>query len=119
MKNFLSVSGPGSSVFATGIQNTSYHSFRSEATLRWLEKTREKVINIFIPTTPNPTSGLLILVPEKDVTYLDMTIEEGLKLVISGGAVIPERRTKAPTEILEKEHLAKDSEHEADKHVHI
>ena len=83
------------------------------------EKTREKVINIFIPTTPNPTSGLLILVPEKDVTYLDMTIEEGLKLVISGGAVIPERRTKAPTEILEKEHLAKDSEHEADKHVHI
>jgi uncharacterized membrane protein len=83
------------------------------------EKTKEKVINIFIPTTPNPTSGLLILVPEKDVTYLDMTIEEGLKLVISGGAVVPEKRTKTPTEILEKKTSKSNSEQNTDNHIHI
>ncbi|SJZ96223.1 DUF502 domain-containing protein [Selenihalanaerobacter shriftii] len=53
--------------------------------------TDEEVINIFIPTTPNPTSGMLILVPKEDVTYLDMTVEEGLKLIISGGTVVPEK----------------------------
>jgi uncharacterized membrane protein len=49
------------------------------------EKTKERVINVFIPTSPNPTSGMLILVPESSVIPLDMTAEEGLKLIISGG----------------------------------
>lgn len=48
-------------------------------------KTQEKMINVFIPTSPNPTSGMLLMVPEKDVIKLDMTVDEGLKLVISGG----------------------------------
>lgn len=52
-------------------------------------RTKAKVINIFVPTTPNPTTGFLIMVPEDEVIILDMTIEEGLKLVISGGAVVP------------------------------
>ncbi|MEW6534136.1 MAG: DUF502 domain-containing protein [Candidatus Auribacterota bacterium] len=52
-------------------------------------KTEKKVINVFVPTTPNPTSGTLIMIPEEDVTPLDMSIEDGLKLVISGGAVNP------------------------------
>ena len=50
-------------------------------------KTPRQVVNIFIPTTPNPTSGMLILVPEEEVIYLDMSIEEGLKFIISGGTV--------------------------------
>ncbi len=54
-----------------------------------LYKTNKKVINVFMPTTPNPTSGVLIMIPEEDVIHLDMTIEEGLKLIISGGAVTP------------------------------
>ncbi len=54
------------------------------------DKTNEKMINVFLPTTPNPTSGFLLLVPEKDVTYLDMTVEEALKLIISAGIVVPE-----------------------------
>jgi uncharacterized membrane protein len=51
--------------------------------------TSGQVINIFIPTTPNPTSGMLILAPKEEITYLDMTVEEGLKLIISGGTVVP------------------------------
>jgi uncharacterized membrane protein len=48
------------------------------------------LLNIFIPTTPNPTSGFLLMLPEKDVVLLDMTVGEAMKLIISGGAVIPE-----------------------------
>ena len=45
--------------------------------------------NIFLPTTPNPTSGFLLFVPRKDLISLHMTVEEGIKLVISGGLVTP------------------------------
>tara|TARA_Y100000590_G_scaffold443785_1_gene573654 strand:- start:954 stop:1598 length:645 start_codon:yes stop_codon:yes gene_type:complete len=50
----------------------------------------ETLLNIFLPTTPNPTSGFLLFVPKKDVTLLKMTVEEGIKLVISAGLVTPE-----------------------------
>jgi uncharacterized membrane protein len=53
------------------------------------EKTKETVINVFVPTTPNPTSGFLILVPREQLINLDMTVAEGMKLVISGGTVVP------------------------------
>jgi uncharacterized membrane protein len=47
------------------------------------------LISVFVPTTPNPTSGFLLFVPEQDVVRLKMSIEDGLKLVISGGLVTP------------------------------
>lgn len=53
-------------------------------------KTAAKLMNVFVPTTPNPTSGMLILVPEGEIVYLDMTVEEGLKLIVSAGVVVPE-----------------------------
>ena len=53
------------------------------------EKIRETVINVFVPTTPNPTSGFLLLVPREQLIELDMTVAEGLKMVISGGTVVP------------------------------
>lgn len=56
------------------------------------EKTVGKVLNVFVPTTPNPTSGLLILVPENDTIPIDMSVPEALKLLISGGAVTPEKQ---------------------------
>lgn len=46
---------------------------------------------VFLPTTPNPTSGFLLMVPRDDVTVLDMTVEEGAKLIISAGLVQPDR----------------------------
>lgn len=58
------------------------------------EKTYDDTVNIFVPTTPNPTSGFLLFVPEKDVMHLDMTVEEGIKLVVSAGIVTPEKLQK-------------------------
>jgi uncharacterized membrane protein len=49
----------------------------------------EELVNVFLPTTPNPTSGFLLFVPKKDLVHLDMTIEQGIKMVISGGIVSP------------------------------
>ncbi len=51
--------------------------------------TEEECINIFLPTTPNPTSGFLLFVPKKDLIPLSMTVEEAIKMVISGGIVTP------------------------------
>ncbi len=52
--------------------------------------TEEECINIFLPTTPNPTSGFLLFVPKKELTPLSMSVEEALKMVISGGIVTPD-----------------------------
>ena len=49
----------------------------------------DELVKVFLPTTPNPTSGFLLFVPRKDLVHLDMTVEEGIKLVISGGIVGP------------------------------
>lgn len=54
--------------------------------------TTGKTINVFVPTTPNPTSGYLLFVPQKELHYLNMTVEEGIKLVISGGIIAPPDR---------------------------
>lgn len=54
------------------------------------EKIGENFLNVFIPTTPNPTSGFLILFPEDEVKILDMAVADGMKFIISGGAVVPE-----------------------------
>lgn len=54
------------------------------------KKTGEKVVCVFIPTTPNPTSGFMVIVPESKVTKLDMSVAEGIKYIISLGAVAPE-----------------------------
>lgn len=59
---------------------------------------RRGLVSVFLPTTPNPTSGFLLFVPEEDVTYLDMSVEEAAKLVISAGLVIPNDRSAAPPE---------------------
>lgn len=55
-----------------------------------LERTTGKTISVFLPTTPNPTSGFLLFVPLSEIRILSMTVEEGAKLVISAGLVTPE-----------------------------
>jgi uncharacterized membrane protein len=55
-------------------------------------RTGEEVVCVFVPTTPNPTSGVMILVPRKDVIVLDMEIEEAVKMVVSLGVVVPKWR---------------------------
>ena len=51
-------------------------------------------INVFLPTTPNPTSGFLLFVPKEDVVFLDMPVEDAVKMVISAGIVTPENSGK-------------------------
>jgi len=53
------------------------------------EKTNKKLINVFIPTTPNPTSGFLLMFPEDEVIYLDLTFEEASKFIVSAGTSNP------------------------------
>ena len=52
-------------------------------------KTGEEVVNVYVPTTPNPTSGFFLMIPKKDVIELDMSVDEGLKMIISMGVVVP------------------------------
>ena len=49
------------------------------------KKINEQLVNVFIPTTPNPTSGFLLMVPKKDLIYLDMTFEEASRFIVSAG----------------------------------
>ncbi|MDA7757102.1 DUF502 domain-containing protein [Opitutales bacterium] len=51
-----------------------------------------KLINVFVPTTPNPTSGFLLLVPVEDVLPIDVSVGDGMKMLISGGAVTPPKK---------------------------
>jgi uncharacterized membrane protein len=57
-------------------------------------RTEKEVVGVFVPTTPNPTSGFIILVPKEDVIELDMTVDEALRMVISLGVVVPEWRRR-------------------------
>jgi uncharacterized membrane protein len=80
------------------------------------EQTDDTVINVFVPATPNPTTGFLLFVPERDVHVLDMTVEDGIKLVISGGLVSPANGLEPPktqtitAEMQEAERRARDDE---------
>ncbi|MEM0949487.1 MAG: DUF502 domain-containing protein [Pseudomonadota bacterium] len=60
----------------------------------------DQKISVFLPTTPNPTSGFLLFVPRSDVIELDMTVEDAAKLIISAGLVYP--NTKSPEKALEE-----------------
>ena len=52
-------------------------------------KTKKKLINVFVPTTPNPTSGFLLMFPKDEVIYLDMSFEEASKFIVSAGTSNP------------------------------
>ena len=74
----------------------------AEAAAECKAKSKRDLISIFVPTTPNPTSGFLLFVPREDVLFLEMTVVEGMRLVISGGAVSPhydpEKKAATPGE---------------------
>jgi uncharacterized membrane protein len=62
---------------------------------RELEKKQDaQLVNVFVPTTPNPTSGFYLLVPTTEISPLDMTMEEALKLITSGGLITPDDRSR-------------------------
>ena len=53
------------------------------------EKTKKKLVNVFVPTTPNPTSGFLLMFPKEEVIYLDLSFEEASKFIVSAGTSNP------------------------------
>jgi len=75
---------PRKGIWAIGFVSTEA---RGEVARR--AETGSQLLSVFVPTTPNPTSGFLLFFPEEDVIKLDMTIEDAAKLVISAGLVYP------------------------------
>lgn len=78
----------------TGLYSVGFVT--SDAQGEILERTGENFVNVFVPTTPNPTSGFLMVLPKSDIVYLDMSVGDAMKLIISGGAVVPPRGGKLP-----------------------
>ena len=63
------------------------------------DKTQGDMVAVFVPTTPNPTSGFMLFVDRRELTFLDMTVEQAAKLVISAGLVTPEHEAKQLEEL--------------------
>ncbi|MDE4131752.1 DUF502 domain-containing protein [Phaeobacter sp. QD34_3] len=72
-----------------GIWAIGFVSTKAKGEIAKRAQTSGGLMSVFIPTTPNPTSGFLLFVPEEDVTMLDMSVEDAAKLVISAGLVYP------------------------------
>ncbi|GAE26980.1 hypothetical protein JCM9140_3090 [Halalkalibacter wakoensis JCM 9140] len=81
-KNVVLVEYPRKGLYTIGFQT-------GESKGEVQRVTANDCINVFLPTTPNPTSGWLVLVPRDEVIVLNMTVEQGLKFIISGGVVVP------------------------------
>tara|TARA_B100000902_G_scaffold374166_1_gene402889 strand:- start:702 stop:1319 length:618 start_codon:yes stop_codon:yes gene_type:complete len=77
-KSVVLVEYPRKGVWAVGFATR-------ENTTEMAKKTNQKLVNVFIPTTPNPTSGFLLMFPVDEVIYLDMTFEEASKFIVSAG----------------------------------
>lgn len=75
--------------------------------------TAQEMINVFLPTTPNPTSGFLLFVPKKDLVPLSMSVEEAIKMVISGGIVTPPDRRPVAEQLFPRVPATSDPESSA------
>lgn len=62
-------------------------------------KTGKELVSVFVPTTPNPTSGFFLMVPRPDMIELDMSVDDGLKMLLSIGVVVPEPKKIATTPV--------------------
>jgi uncharacterized membrane protein len=70
------------------------------------EITGETLLNIFVPTTPNPTSGFFLMVADSDVVHLDLSVEDGLKLILSTGVILPPTSADKLEQIAQKKQLS-------------
>ena len=81
-KNVVLIEYPRKGVWAVGFATKKNSTEMST-------KTKKELINVFVPTTPNPTSGFLLMVPKEDVIYLDLNFEEASKFIVSAGTSNP------------------------------
>lgn len=70
-----------------GIWSIGFLTGRTEGEVQRL--TEDEVLNVFVPTTPNPTSGFLLFVPKQDIYFLGMSVEDGIKMIVSAGIITP------------------------------
>ncbi|MGH1377198.1 MAG: DUF502 domain-containing protein [Alphaproteobacteria bacterium] len=75
-----------------GVWSIGFITGKSEGQIQSM--TEAETMNVFVPTTPNPTSGYLLFVPRDELKFLDMSVEEGVKLVVSAGIITPEEYSK-------------------------
>ncbi len=75
-----------------GIWAIAFYSNDAQGEIKSNISSEGNTISVFLPTTPNPTSGFLLFIPENDVIYLDMSVEDAAKLVISAGLVYPNKQ---------------------------
>jgi len=81
-KSVVLIEYPRKGVWAVGFST-------KENTGEMAQKTNQKLVNVFVPTTPNPTSGFLLMIPKEDLIYLDMNFEEASKFIVSAGTSRP------------------------------
>ena len=74
-----------------GIWAVAFYSSLAKDEIQEKPPVEGRLISVFLPTTPNPTSGFLLVIPEADVIFLDMSVEDAAKLVISAGLVYPSK----------------------------
>ena len=77
-----------------GIWAIGFISTRAKGEVKKQVDLSEELLSVFVPTTPNPTSGFLLFFPASDVIQLDMSVEDAAKLVISAGLVYPEQKVE-------------------------
>ncbi len=88
-KTVVMIQFPGPGMFSLGFLTSEQHD-------EVQAKTGKEAVCVFVPTTPNPTSGFLVLVPVENVTKLDMSVAEGIKYIISLGSISPESARPNP-----------------------
>ncbi len=81
-KNVVLIEYPRKGVWAVGFATR-------ENTGEIKKKTQQDLVNVFVPTTPNPTSGFLLMFPKSEIIYLDLTFEEASKFIVSAGSINP------------------------------
>jgi len=84
-KQVLLIEYPRKGIYSMGFQTAGTGSLGEIQ-----QRTGEEVICVFVPTTPNPTSGFIMFVPKQDVMFLDMAVEDAIKMVVSLGVVVPQ-----------------------------
>jgi uncharacterized membrane protein len=77
-KNVVLIEYPRKGIWAVGFATKD-----NEGLIK--NKLEQEIVNVFVPTTPNPTSGFLLMIPKKDLIFLDITFEEASKFIVSAG----------------------------------
>ena len=95
-KKAIAVEYPRKGIYSIGFLTSEENAILSG-------KTGKELCNVFIPTSPNPTSGMFICVAKEDIIFLDMKIDDAVKLIISGGVIVPGMEKEEDEEESEKE----------------